>query len=113
MVNRDNVVTSESLLPQKKVAAKKPAAPKKKIVDEVIDEDSAVVESVIFTNNEQSVLLYFESGAGYVTSSGFKFTRIQPMGEVSSNEANSLLRLPNFRLPNDEEKEMYYNNLEG
>lgn len=113
MVNRDNVVTSESLLPQKKVAAKKPAAPKKKIVDEVIDEDSAVVESVNFKNNEQRVLLYFESGAGYVTSSGFKFTRIQPMGEVSSNEANSLLRLPNFRLPNDEEKEMYYNNLEG
>ena len=112
MVNRDNVVTSESVLPQKKVAAKKPAAPKKKIVDEVIDEDS-VVESVNFTNNEQRVLLYFESGAGYVTSSGFKFTRIQPMGEVSSNEANSLLRLPNFRLPNDEEKEMYYNNLEG
>jgi hypothetical protein len=112
MVNRDNVVTSESVLPQKKVAAKKQAAPKKKIVDEVIDEDS-VVESVNFKNNEQRALLYFESGAGYVTSSGFKFTRAQPMGEVSSDEANSLLRLPNFRLPNDEEKEMYYNNLEG
>jgi hypothetical protein len=34
------------------------------------------------------------------------------MAEISAEEANLLLRLPNFRLPSDEEKEVYYNSQE-
>mgnify|MGYP000326895065 CR=1 FL=1 len=39
-------------------------------------------------------------------------TRENKMAEISAEEANLLLRLPNFRLPSDEEKEVYYNSQE-
>jgi len=35
------------------------------------------------------------------------------MAEIPAEEANLLLRLSNFRLPSDEEKEVYYNSQEG
>ena len=60
-----------------------------------------------------NVLIYFQSGAGYVTQSGLKFSKENKMAEVSAEEANLLLRLQNFRLPSDEEKEVYYNSQEG
>lgn len=99
MVDRQNVVTTETAAPKKKAPAKKPAAKK------TIEEQAPQIE-----NTGERVLIYFESGAAYITGSGFRFSRSEPMGEVSFEEANTLLRLPNFRLPSDEEKEMYYNN---
>jgi hypothetical protein len=35
------------------------------------------------------------------------------MLELPAEEAQILLSLDNFRLPNDEEKQMYYNSLEA
>ena len=43
---------------------------------------------------------------------GFKFTRQNPMLELPVEDAARLLKLENFRLPSDEEKQMYYNSLE-
>jgi len=106
MTDRTNVVKSEDAAPKKKAPAKK-AAPKKKVVEDIIGE---VIQS---SNNEEKVLVYFESGSAYVTGSGYRFSRSEPLAEVSLSEANTLLRLSNFRLPSDEEKEMYYNNQEA
>jgi hypothetical protein len=100
MTNRDNIVKSEDVAPVKKQPVKKVI--KKEIIEEKVTTD----------NEGDSVLIYFESGAGYVTKNGLKFSRENKMAEISAEEANLLLRLPNFRLPSDEEKEVYYNSQE-
>jgi len=100
MTNRDNVVKSEDVTPIKKQPVKKVI--KKEIIEEKINTK----------NSTDNVLIYFESGAGYVTQSGLKFSRENRMAEISAEEGNLLLRLPNFRLPSDEEKEVYYNSQE-
>jgi hypothetical protein len=57
-------------------------------------------------------VVYFESGVAYLMPNGFKFTRQNRMKELPIEEASRLLKLDNFRLPSDEEKQMYYNSLE-
>jgi hypothetical protein len=99
----ENIIKSEDVAPKKKAATKKAAA--KKVADKVVVEPSTPSEG-------GGVIVYYESGAGYVTPSGFKFTRANPMLEIDKDEATILLRLPNFRLPTDEEKEFYYSNRE-
>ena len=61
---------------------------------------------------ESKILIFLESGAGYVTSSGFKFSQSNRIAEIPEDEAKQLLALDNFRLPNDAEKELYYTNQE-
>ena len=121
MVNRDNVVTTETAAPRKKAPAKKAAVKKEAAPldgdnDGLIDDGKETERSVklaAVSSDTESLVIYFESGTGYTTGAGIRFTRESPMKEVSFAEANLLLRLSNFRLANDEEKEMYYNNLEG
>ena len=98
MTNKETSVTSEKINKPKKAVAKKVAV-KKEIIEENISE-------------EGRVLIVFESGAGYSTGSGFRFTQRNKMGLLPVEEANLLLTLDNFRLPSDEEKEMYYTNQE-
>ena len=98
MTNNETSVTSEKINKPKKAVAKKVAV-KKEIIEENISE-------------EGKVLIVFESGAGYSTRSGFRFTQRNKMGLLPAEEANLLLTLDNFRLPSDEEKEMYYTNQE-
>ena len=98
MTNKQTSVTSEEINKPKKAVAKKTAV-KKEIVQENISE-------------EGKVLIVFESGAGYSTGSGFRFSQRNKMGLLPAEEANLLLALDNFRLPSDEEKELYYTNLE-
>jgi predicted ribosome-associated RNA-binding protein Tma20 len=98
---KENVVTSDQVAPK--------AAPKKTQKKIIKKEDD--IESISKTGK---VLIYFESGTAYLTPSGVRFSREDKrMAEIDAEEANSLLRLPNFRLPSDEEKEFYYNNLEA
>jgi hypothetical protein len=98
MTNNETSVTSEKINKPKKAVAKK-ATVKKEILEENISE-------------EGKVLVVFESGAGYSTASGFRFSQRNKMGLLPAEEANLLLALDNFRLPSDEEKEMYYTNQE-
>jgi hypothetical protein len=98
MTNKKTSVTSEEINKPKKAVAKKTAV-KKEVVKENI-------------NEEGKILIVFESGAGYSTGSGFRFSQRNKMGLLPAEEANLLLALDNFRLPSDEEKELYYNNLE-
>jgi len=95
----NNSFTSEDLNPKpaKKAPAKKAAAKKK--------EETAPVEQT------ETFIVVYESGAGYVTQSGFKFTRQNNIAEVPYEEAMSLLNLDNFRRPTDEEKEQYFNSI--
>ena len=98
MTNNETSVTSENINKPKKAVAKK-AAVKKEITQENI-------------SKEGNVLVVFESGTAYVTASGFHFSQRNKIGLLPSEEANLLLALDNFRLPSDEEKEMYYTNQE-
>jgi hypothetical protein len=123
-VEKNSVTTDEINKPKKTVAkkavAKKVAKPvefKKDAIDG--DGDNKVQEGTEherlvqeFTSDNGSLLILFESGAGYATSSGFRFSQTNKMAELPVEEARLLLSLDNFRLPSDEEKEMYYNNLE-
>ena len=98
MTNNETSVTSEKINKPKKAVAKKVAV-KKEIIEENI-------------SGEGKVLIVFESGSGYSTASGFRFSQRNKMGLLPVEEANLLLTLDNFRLPSDEEKEMYYTNQE-
>lgn len=98
MTEKENVITSKDVT-QKATKQKK-----------TIKEDKPV-ESVV---KNGKLLIYFESGVAYQTPSGFRFSKEENrMAEIDAEEATWLLKLPNFRLPSDEEKEFYYNNLEA
>lgn len=106
MENKENIVKSENIVAVKKAVAKKPIKEKvEKIAQEVSIQESKI--------NAEGVVVYFESGAGYVMNNGFTFSRKNTMAKISTDEANLLLRLSNFRLASDEEKEVYYNSQEG
>ena len=47
--------------------------------------------------------IFFESGAGYITESGIKFSRNEPLHEVSEDEYDILIRQGNFRIPVEED----------
>lgn len=100
----ENTIKSEDVAPKKKAPAKKAAA--KKVTEK--NTDKVPVPST----SGDTIVIYYESGAGYVTPSGYKFTRSNPIAEVAKEEANVLLRLSNFRLATDEEKEFYYTDRE-
>jgi len=117
-VKEKNVVKSSDINVVKKPVAKKAAV--KKVIDG--DNDGLVgdgtdserpLKMAEIVNKHENVVIYFESGMSYSTESGHRFTRAKPIAEFSYEEANMLLRLENFRLASDEEREMYYNNKEG
>ena len=100
MTNAENTVKSSDVAPPKKAPVKKPIK-EKEIIN--LEENNSLKPSVV----------YFQSGSGYTMLSGLKFDKEHKMHELPYLEANLLLRLENFRLANDEEKELYYNNTEG
>lgn len=91
----ENVITSEDVAPKKTTKVK----PKK-------------VEQTVVPSGDK-IVVYFESGFAYSLSNGFTFTRENRMLELPADEGKRLLALDNFRLPNDEEKELYYNSVEA
>lgn len=103
----DNIVTSDQ------VAVKKPS--KKKVPRvQVVAEESTPQEQKGLPQREFSVssldkkFVYFSSGSAYVTKSGFRFTRDKRIYELDVEEADALLKLDNFRLPDQLELEEYY-----
>ena len=51
----------------------------------------------------RSKYIYFQSGVGYSTESGLKFSRDEPIQKVSDDEYDILIRNSNFRQPTDKE----------
>lgn len=102
----DNTIKSTDINPEK--TEKKPAAKKataKKTTAKTKEDAPAVV------NNGYKVII-FESGFSYV-SGEIIFTREDYIKELPEDEANRLLQLDNFRLPNQFELEDYLNSKEG
>lgn len=104
----DNVIKSTDLKkedpkPVKKVPAKKAAAKK----EEVVEKEQLKTKGL----KDGYTLVIFESGASY-TSNGIRFTRVDHTQEVLDSDAQILLELENFRLPNQFETENYLNSKE-
>lgn len=105
------------------VAKRKPrkAGPKPVVKEDPI-EDQEIVEEVAEPVVQKSPIpekkvakpvsgkkfVFFSSGSAYVTKSGFKFTPDNRIYELEEEEADHLLSLSNFRLPDQIELEEYY-----
>lgn len=107
----DNVIKSSDF-PE----ASKPEKPVKKAASKKVSEtvsDSGPVKSPlpkkqVAKASRNHKFVFFESGSSYVTKEGFKFDRSRRIYELPVDEADHLLSLDNFRLPNQDELEEYY-----
>jgi len=126
MTNEENTVKSSDVAPKKKAPVKK--APVKKAPNlNAVDGDKdglledgteweRPVESAVVveqSNSLEPIVICLQSGVSYTTPSGLRFDKEHLFHELPFLEANLLLRLENFRMANDEEKKLYYNNTEG
>jgi hypothetical protein len=57
----------------------------------------------------EKVLLFMQSGAGYITANGVYFSREHPYQLVDAQEASILLEMERFRTAGAEELQSYYN----
>ena len=110
----ENIIKSEDVAPKKVAKTTKPATEKEKINDDSNEETvseskkSSVKKKNIAKPSEGKKFVFYSSGAGYVTRSGFRFTPENRIYELDIEEADHLLSLDNFRLPDQLELEDYY-----
>lgn len=109
----DNIVKSTDVAPKKQVKLDDSATDKEKNIQETKEE--AVVKTKktstkkkIADANPGKKFVFFSSGASYITKDGFKFTQDKRIYELDIEEADFLLSLDNFRLPDQLELEDYY-----
>ena len=126
MTNEENTVKSSDVAPKKKAPVKKAPVKKAPNLNAVDGDKDGILEDgtewerpaepavVVEKNNSlEPIVIYLQSGFSYTTPSGLRFDQEHLTHELPFLEANLLLRLENFRMANDEEKNMYYNNTEG
>ena len=115
----ENVIKSEDVAPEivetspKQVEkTSKPVAAKEKVnKDTKVDtseKPKKTTSKKVAKAGAGKKFVYFESGSAYVTQSGFRFTKQNRIYELDIEEADHLLGLDNFRLPNQLELEDYY-----
>jgi hypothetical protein len=116
----ESLVTGNNVAPKKK--PRKAAASgvveveavETAVEDDVVAEESFVAEkSPIPEKNVAKAsggkkFVFFASGSAYVTKSGFRFSSEKRIYELDLEEADHLLSLDNFRLPDQLELEDYY-----
>ena len=93
----DNIVTSEDVAPKKpakKVAKKQTETAKPKKVASERNDSEFIAEAP-----EGYKFVYFDSGHSYITVDGYKFSAEQRIHLLPDEEADHLLSLENFRLP--------------
>ena len=90
--------TDEKPVAKKAAASKKAAAPK--ITKEKNDRDFDIAVA-----QPGYKFIYFSSGYGYATPSGYQFSQEQRIHQIPIEEADHLLTLDNFRLPDQLELE--------
>jgi hypothetical protein len=100
----DNIVVSSDVATPKQ-RSRKQSAPKRKESAAKIKQD---VLKPVATPTEGKKFVFYSSGSGYVTRSGFKFSPTRRIYEIPESEADHLLKLENFRLPDQLELEEYY-----
>lgn len=98
IVKSSDVTSAKEEKPAKKAPAKKAAAKPK-------------IEKAEEKNTNGYKVIIFECGSSYI-SGDLHFTRENFIQEVPEDQANRLLELENFRLPNPFELEDYYNSKE-
>lgn len=96
----ENVVTSDKSAPKKTASPKKKAEPKP--IKELNERDRPAAAAP-----DGYKFVYFSSGSAYVTTDGRRFDKTRRINLVTNNEAEVLLELPNFRLPDQLELEEY------
>lgn len=101
----ENVIKSEDVAPEPTKKANKSTSVKEKVVKSDSDENP---KRKVAKPKAGKKFVYFESGSAYVTVSGFRFTKENRIYELDIDEADHLLSLDNFRLPNQLELEDYY-----
>jgi hypothetical protein len=84
------------------------AAPPKKRAKASAKSDTSKPENLVEKIDNGKKIIFYSSGSGYVTKSGFKFTPQNRIYEIDAEEADRLLNLDNFRLPDQLELEEYY-----
>lgn len=60
------------------------------------------------TDNEPKVLMFMQSGAGWVTPSGIDFSPEHPYKPVPESEVDALLRSERFRQASPDEVKSFY-----
>jgi hypothetical protein len=109
----DNIVKSTDVAPKKQGKLDDSATDKNKNTEETQEENSTKVKknstkkkTVDATPGKK--LVYFSSGSSYITKDGFRFSKDKRIYELDIEEADFLLSLDNFRLPDQLELEDYY-----
>lgn len=90
----ENIIVTSDVAPKKKPGRQK--SPAKETLD------------IIVKDAHDKKLVFYSSGSGYVTKSGYKFSPSRRIYELDAEEADLLLKLDNFRLPDQLELEEYY-----
>lgn len=96
----DNVIKSDKSAPKKATASKKKAEPKAEKT--LNDRDKPTAKAP-----DGYKFVFFESGSAYVTVDGRRFTKENRILLLENSEADQLLELSNFRLPDQLELEEY------
>jgi tRNA splicing endonuclease len=105
----DNIVKSDDVVSKKTSSTNKKTNVKDEI--DIVTENSKkspVPKKKVANASPGKKFVYFSSGSAYVTKSGFRFTTENRIYELDSEEADYLLSLDNFRLPDQLELEDYY-----
>ena len=96
LVMEDNIVKSSDINkkdPDDDKPAKKQATPKtKKVANDRTNEELAIAP-------DGFKFIYYQSGSGYVTTSGYRFDSDKRINLIPVEEADHLLKFDNFRLP--------------
>lgn len=109
----DNIVKSTDVAPKKQEKLDDSATDKEKNNQEA-KEETAVKAKKTSTKkktvdaNPGKKFVFFSSGSSYITKDGFRFSRDKRIYELDVEEADFLLSLDNFRLPDQLELEDYY-----
>lgn len=101
----DNIVVSSDIN-KTKPRSRKTAQPKKIEAETAVGQQDVLKPIAVPSAGKKFV--FYSSGSGYITRSGFKFTPSKRIYELDESEADHLLKLENFRLPDQLELEEYY-----
>jgi hypothetical protein len=109
----ENVIKSEDVAPKKQTKTAKSATETEKINEDSKEEvekkpKKSSSNKKVAQASPGKKFVYFSSGSGYVTRSGFRFSAEKRIYELDIEEADHLLSLDNFRLPDQLELEDYY-----
>lgn len=67
-----------------------------------------IINDLVPIQVEDKIALFMESGFGYSTASGVRFTREEPYQIVSGQDALELINTGRFRIASKDEVKLFY-----